>query len=278
MRNGGKAMEMDTFPEDRDIGGLYVCQVGQEACEPGHAYGPAVRDHHLIHFVASGEGVFRAGGRVYPVRAGQGFLILPEESTQYQADEKNPWHYAWVGYQGEAAGAFTRMAGLDSLNRVFTPADPAEVWHTLTVMRRDVRALRLHQMAAVGSLYRFFSLIAPEEDAAAGTPNSRYLDKALWFMENGCDRAVSVQETADYVGLSRSQLYRVFMTGCGCSPKETLSRIRLRQALRLLESTSLTVEEIARQIGLQTGAQLSRIFRERGLPSPSVYRGKKERP
>ena len=267
-------MQQEYLPAARDTGGLYVCQMGEEACEPSHAYGPAVRDHYLIHIVASGEGVLHAGGRVYPVRAGQGFLILPEESTQYQADRNRPWHYAWVGYKGEAAGAFTRMAGLDSLSRVFTAADPAEVWHTLSVMRRDIRSLRLHQLAAVGGLYRFFSLIAPEEDAAAGTLNSRYLDKALWFMENGCDRAVSVQETADYVGLSRSQLYRVFMTGCGCSPKETLSRIRLRQALRLLESSSLTVEEIARQIGLQTGAQLSRIFRERGLAAPSTHRPK----
>ena len=44
-------MQQEYLPAARDTGGLYVCQMGEEACEPSHAYGPAVRDHYLIHFV-----------------------------------------------------------------------------------------------------------------------------------------------------------------------------------------------------------------------------------
>ena len=32
---------------------------GREACAPGHTFGPAVREYHLLHYVVRGTGVFR---------------------------------------------------------------------------------------------------------------------------------------------------------------------------------------------------------------------------
>ncbi len=37
---------------------IYIHQCGQEICLPKHHYGPAVRDHYLIHFVISGKGKY----------------------------------------------------------------------------------------------------------------------------------------------------------------------------------------------------------------------------
>lgn len=34
--------------------------------------------------------------------AGDAFLIPPAEVTYYQADEREPWSYAWVGFDGKA--------------------------------------------------------------------------------------------------------------------------------------------------------------------------------
>lgn len=31
---------------------------GEEACEPGHTFGPAARDYYLLHYVLSGKGTF----------------------------------------------------------------------------------------------------------------------------------------------------------------------------------------------------------------------------
>ena len=70
---------------------FYFC--GWQKCEPGHSFGPAVRPHYLFHLVLSGRGVYERGGCRYEVRAGQGFLILPGESTCYSADRTEPWEY-----------------------------------------------------------------------------------------------------------------------------------------------------------------------------------------
>lgn len=267
MENRGRGQSADWMND------LFVCQFGEEKCRPSHAYGPAQRNHYLIHFVVSGSGVLQCGGHTWPVAAGQGFLILPGEETYYQASEDTPWHYAWVGYRGQKADALTRSAGLDAAHRVFAAQNPQEVWQTLSTLRQDAQALRLGQMAAVGDILRFMAQILPLQDQAAETSLlEAYCEKARWYMEGRFDRGVTVQETADFVGLSRSQLYRVMVEGCGATPKEMLLRIRMRHAAQMLTDTDLTLEAIAHRVGLQTGSQLGVAFRRQYGKTPGQYR------
>lgn len=252
---------------------LYVCQFGEEVCQPGHSYGPGTRDHVLIHFVVSGRGVLHCQGREYAVSAGHGFLIYPGEECFYQADGADPWHYAWVGYRGHKALTLTNAVGLHPEQRVYAAVDSQQAWHALENLRQDARTLRLNKLAALGSLLRFLSLIAPVNDPHAPVSAARqHCDRAIWFLEGRYDRDVSIQETADFAGLSRSHLYRVMMAECGLSPKEMLLRIRMRHAEKLLTDTALTLDEIALRVGLRTGAQLGVCFRTVYGTSPGKYR------
>ena len=252
---------------------LYVCQFGEEACHPGHSYGPAVRDHVLIHFVVSGKGMLHCQGQAYTAGAGQGFLIYPGEECFYQADEQEPWHYAWVGFRGHKALSLISEAGFHPEQRVYAAADIEPTWETLENLRQDARTLRLNRLAALGGLLRFLSLLAPANDPNAPLSAARqYCDRAIWFLEGRYDRDVSIQETADFAGLSRSHLYRVMMEEYGLSPKEMLLRIRMRHAERLLMDTTLTLDELAPRVGLRTGTQLGVCFKAVYGVSPGRYR------
>lgn len=79
---------------------VYFC--GSENCPPRHAYGPAVRPHYLLHVILKGRGIYQYKGQTYALSAGDAFLIPPAEVTYYQADEREPWSYAWVGFDGKA--------------------------------------------------------------------------------------------------------------------------------------------------------------------------------
>lgn len=258
---------------DQDKNELFIVNIGEEKCEPQHAYGPARRGHFLIHFILSGCGTVQYENASYAVGPGQGFLIVPGETTRYEADNNTPWHYAWVGYRGDKAEYLTRAAGLDEKHRIFTVQNPAFIWQILADMRVDARELRLNQLAAAGNLLRFLSHIAPAQDPQSTiSPAQSYCEKAKWYLEGNFDRSVSIQETADFVGLSRSHLYRLMMTECGRSPKEMLLDIRMRHARHLLRETTLSLEEIARLIGLQTGAQFGLAFRQVHHLTPGQYR------
>ncbi len=77
---------------------LYLAYCGREICEAGHTYGPAVRQEYLLHYVISGKGTFTADGKTTELGAHDAFLIMPEETTVYRADAKEPWSYVWAGF------------------------------------------------------------------------------------------------------------------------------------------------------------------------------------
>lgn len=251
---------------------LSVVEFGEEACQPRHNYGPAMRAYYLLHYVASGKGELSAGGKIHPVGPGQAFLIYPGEITFYQADTADPWHYAWVGFSGSQAEEMTRLMGFDRENRVVSARHPQECWDALFQMRRDAAGLRLGQLAALGGLYRFSALIAREQDQGEEAHHARHYEKAIWYMQGTYTRDVSIQEIADFLGLSRSQLFRIFEKSCGQSPKQVLQGMRLHQALLLLQQTSLSVEQVALSVGYCSGGQLSAAFREKYGSAPRQWR------
>lgn len=266
---------LQRFLTESHLQALSVVEFGEEKCDPAHAYGPAARAYYLVHYVASGCGELTAGGRIYPVGPGQAFLIYPGELTTYRADFNDPWHYAWVGYTGNEAEAISRQCGFGREKRVLTAPEKEAAWQTLAQLRRDAASLRLGHVAALGGFYRFLALLAPQRDENAAPEYARLYEKALWYMQGAYARHVTVQEVADFVGLSRSQLFRVFEKNCGQSPKQALQEMRLEHARLLLKNSDLSVEQVAFSTGFSTGAQLSAAFRERFSLSPREYRQKK---
>ena len=60
-----KAYKLEFINEQ--TGTLAVNCCGCSKTEPLHSFGPALKPHYMIHYVLSGKGIFRIGGREYPL-------------------------------------------------------------------------------------------------------------------------------------------------------------------------------------------------------------------
>lgn len=54
-------------------------------------------------------------GKEFPVTAGQAFIIFPDEVTTYTADDSDPWHYQWIGFDGELSHRFRELPRVFSI-------------------------------------------------------------------------------------------------------------------------------------------------------------------
>lgn len=259
---------------------LYVNNCGRESCAPGHRFGPAMRGYHLIHIAASGCGVFDNGAQRYPVHAGQGFMIFPDDITVYTADVHTPWDYVWVGFSGEQAASLARMAGFVPGNPIFDLGRFADTALGVAYsIFDDMSTLQFNATAALGGLLRLMAYIAQcRGDSASGRGADVASDsyrRALWALNANYQRPdFHIEDVAAFVGLSRSQLFRIFKAQCGRSPQSVLGELRLSHARRLLSGTELSLAETALSSGFCSAARLGEVFRRELGIAPSEYRRK----
>jgi len=105
--------------------------------------------------------------------------------------------------------------------------------------------------------------------AAAGDPS---VGAALALMRVQPEAPWTVADLARKVGLSRTAFAARFRDLVGEPPMSYLARVRLGYAAGYLSATDKTVREIARMVGYESEASLSKAFRRAFGPAPGEYR------
>lgn len=100
--------------------------------------------------------------------------------------------------------------------------------------------------------------------------NDWKIEQTIAFMRGHLDRPVQVAELATLANVSPSHYFVLFKRRVGCAPIDFFIRLRMHQARRLLETTSLNVKEVAAALGYDDPFYFSRIFKSvNGLPPSS---------
>lgn len=261
--------------EQKSLVSLSVYNVGQQKCPPSYQWGPGVRDHYLIHYIVSGKGTFCADDVQYPLEAGDCFLARPGQKIWYRADLRTPWEYVWVGFAGADAAAI--LTATD-----FSPECP--VLHALScgdALRDRLLAINAafgnrfcDSIEMTGALYRALALLVSSSDREE-LPTGRdavLTRRAASYIDGHYALDISIDDVAGFVGLSRSQLFRLFRKRLNTTPKQYLENYRIRRACLLLEETDLPVRVISASVGIEDAAYFSKLFKKiTGLP-PVSYR------
>lgn len=112
----------------------------------------------------------------------------------------------------------------------------------------------------------------PSSDrAAVGDP---MVSAAMSWIEEHATRRVRVPMVAEAVGVPRRRLERRFRVALGRSVLEEIRRAHVEVAKRLLETTGLTLPEIARRSGFTNAGLLAEAFRRETELTPGQYRRK----
>ncbi|MBQ8415993.1 MAG: AraC family transcriptional regulator [Clostridia bacterium] len=244
---------------------------GEQRCTPNHSWGAGVRSYYLIHYVISGKGVFYCGTQKHVLHPGQIFVIFPGTVVKYVADAKEPWHYAWVAFDGDEGKEVLACAGITPLSPVMELLGGAEVLSCIRKMPRDCNAdLRLG-LEFTGRTYTFLSLLLQNERRETVSESS-YLAGAVKYVKAYYHKELTVEELADHVGISRKYLFAIFKRGLGVSPKEYLTAYRMERAKELLSDPTISVGSVAYSVGYRDPLNFSKIFKQRTGVSPKEYR------
>jgi AraC family transcriptional regulator of arabinose operon len=256
---------------------LDLCFFGREECEPGHFWGPGIRQHYIFHYIHSGKGIMRIGEQTYPLAKGQGFLICPDSIVYYKADDEDPWVYSWVGFQGLYANAYLDRAHLSNTQPIFDSR--GNPWFERFV-ERMVGAKSIPRNSDVqlqSIMYRFFAelIVSIPETKEIPTPahsKEAYIRKAIEYLEIHFSQKISVLDIAQHVGLDRTYLSSLFKEKLGHSLQIYLLHYRMNRACELLKNHDLSIGDISRSVGYTDPLLFSKMFKKINHVSPKAFR------
>lgn len=247
-------MFQDMLLTNRHFQDLNPLIAGQEDCKSGHSFGPAVRQYVLIHYVVSGKGMYYAPEGAYPVTAGQAFVILPGEVTTYTADLADPWHYIWIGFNGQLAGKFAE------LGRVFEA--PGDIFAQLIT---DVRGTGLPEYALSAGLFQLYARLFGQKQSS-----NDHVKRVKNYIRTCYMQPIRVEDIANQLNLDRRYLSRLFKSHTGQTIQEYLLGTRLEAARQHIKE-GCSVTKAAALCGYEDVSNFSRMFKRRYGVSPGHY-------
>ena len=273
------AQDFTIFPSINFVDlGLY--QFGREDCDPAHSFGPAIRNHYLFHYILSGKGTFmwqdrKGRDNTAVLRAGQGFLISPRQITTYIADERIPWEYCWLEFDGLRAREALEITGLNINQPVYDPVHREFEEKMRDEMIYIVQNKKEAPLHLIGHLYIFIDALTrsvSEYKPSEGKVKDLYIKEALAFIENNYMLSISVEDIAESSGLNRSYFGKIFREAVGKSPQEFLISYRMIKAVELLKRTRYSVSQIGAAVGYPNQLHFSRAFKSVYGVSPRNWR------
>lgn len=254
---------------------LTVFNSGLQSCTPGHFWGPGIRDNYLIHLVLSGKGTYECEGNIYKLKAGDMFLIKPSQLVHYYADDVEPWEYYWVGFNGTYAQKIILNLPFTDNNPVYSPKGLESMKELLFQIYQHSGSTLANSVSMIGYLYLFLGKLIEENtgiNRSLTETQSNYVIEAIKYIQFNYSNDISVDSIANAVGISRSHLYRVFISNLDQSPIDYLTEYRINEACNLLKNTNLSISQVAVSVGFFDQFYFSRVFKKIKKMPPSKYK------
>jgi AraC-like DNA-binding protein len=178
-----------------------------------------------------------------------------------------------------AAGVKEMCADLTRLVRSvhrFQAASDAELQYSYWKVADHLMADRPRPPAALTGLLmdmlgRVIELLGKVPDADASAPTDA-ADRIRRFLLARVADQLSIEQVAKAVHMSPTRAKQIFREAYGSGIMDYFNQLKIWQAKRMLGTSSLTIEQVARKLGFSSASYFTRVFQRYTDTSPTDYR------
>ncbi|HEY5892619.1 MAG TPA: AraC family transcriptional regulator [Chthoniobacterales bacterium] len=227
-----------------------------------------------FQYTLAGEGRLRVGTKEWALKPGDAMAVhFPDDNRYWLPAKSHEWKFIFVSLHGREVMRFWKFIEKGLGPRFPLPPDAPAIRCAARIVKAGLENTIPNAFVASSLAYELIAHLAAEVrrpvSAEAALPA---LKRAQKLAEQNLASPPTVDALAEAAGLSRFHFSRLFTQQFGTSPAAWVLDLRLKEAARLLRSTSLPLKEIASQCGFPDVNYLGKAFRTRvGLP-PAAYR------
>ncbi|MDR1869088.1 MAG: AraC family transcriptional regulator [Treponema sp.] len=262
----------------RPLASLSLHEVAGFDCPPGYVLPLNKPDAYGLYYVKEGKGVYILDGAEFPVANDDLFALYPDTEIVCRSDEEEPFMLLAASFNGADALLLLNAAGFQKKKPVRHLDE--EIADTIMQFMTGLYTFRGQDIygttQSTSLLYAFMSMLVKTAtwDQTAMPPGWTgvvHVQKALDFISENYFKPISVNDIAEYVGLTRSRLYKVFSQHVFISPQQYLMEYRIREARNLLEKRGGSIKEISNAVGIEDPLYFSKVFKQMCGRTPTEY-------
>ena len=252
--------------------------------EPIKSYAVGRRNtkHYEIDYNISGNRTILVDENEY--RVGDGYIVFRKPGQTAASVGYYNMYMLTLSYDAED-GENVRMRRCDNRSE---PINESYIWNLIPT------CFRPEHHADIFAIYRrlsilwyqperaeeaelllsqlIFQIVADAQAYKAEQNVPSAIDLLLEYMYSHYSENICLDELAELVHLNKSYLIRLFRREVGRTPLDYLTRLRLEQSARLLETTELKISEIAYRCGFESSSYFIRRFHKIYAQTPDQYR------
>jgi AraC-like DNA-binding protein/quercetin dioxygenase-like cupin family protein len=243
---------------------------------------PNRRHHHNVFemlYILEGSTHIRIRRRKYVARVGDLVIYYPGEDHEEQV-QPGPWTIFVLRFPQPRLGA-----GVSFPDKRRTPPVVALPWPERFQKLFELMLLDLKvsdswtDIMSKAYLVQFAVLLrralrSIQSGREVASERSARIEKAIDMIRESLNADLSLKELARRAFMSESSFSHVFKDLTGIPPKRYAIRTRIARAKELLETTDLSVKEIAVELGYEDPHYFSRAFKKVVGRPPTAFRNK----
>ena len=209
--------------------GLTVSTIGKEHILPdepyptrGHAYGyyfyvdvGRTLDEYQLLYNVEGEGVFKSAHiKETVIKPGDMFLLFPGEWHTYHPLREAGWKQYWIGFKGKNIDERVKAGFLSPEKPIYHVGFSVDIQMLYEeAYKTAIKEAPYSQQTLAGIVNHLIGLMYSLERTNELSKNTQHMDivsKAQMLIRDSLEKQLSIQDIAEQLGVSYSNLRKIF--------------------------------------------------------------------
>lgn len=270
--------------------GITVNSVGYQHVNPNTSYplgdhptryyfdserGRVLKEYQIL-YITKGKGEFISSSfEKTTIKAGQMFLLFPDEWHNYKPTFSLGWDEYWIGFTSDLMNRWVDYHFFTKNNPIFNIGIREDV---VALFREALEVARLQKTGfqqMLSGITTHILAIAYSQNRHSSFKDLKIIDqinKSKILMLEQFDKNINVEKIANSVNMSYSWFRKIFKQYTGFSPFQYIIELRIQKSRELLTNTQLTCQEIGYMIGFESPEHFGSMFKKKLGMTPLEYR------
>ena len=196
-------------------------------------------NYHTLQFVSRGKGEYTLNDHLYSIEKNDLFYLPPNDLLLYKHNPNDPYKYYWLGLHGKRVPDLIKLFGLSKSFPIIQINNPEELLETFHAL---ISHDKLGNIKLKSYIYKIFDILCDNRDLIESkedftmTKNHLLNDILDYIHNNYPQNDFQIPNISEIFHLTEIQLYRLFSSFLGMSPKQYIVKYRMEKALEMLKN------------------------------------------